>query len=397
MTEILLSSMLDGFSYPQSAHVSDLDDLVPLVVREYAAGITGVFLTNGIDALEPVSDGLIDYIASWIADPAVAPGQDVGWDYAFGDAYRTAHNVGGDPVTVAAAVALHLGARGHAGSWAVDLPQPCRLRWDGILLPEVDRLRVSSDDSSARIDYIAADGPGTAFLTEADGRWRTDAGPELAPLLHVDRHDVRFEVLVRDALAMRDYEDLLQRARPDVDPRMLEVFDQALDIVAGYAPEYLRWIARTVHQLFLLDPRPGRVESGSVEHYLGLVHLTEHPEPLPVAELLAHEATHQYMNVAAKLEPLDDGTDTNVYWSPAVQTERPVSKIVAAFHAFGNVLLFYRHCRAAGIANTGECDRQEALLGSWMNDLVPPVKDNPALTRTGNALCRPLLSALGFR
>jgi HEXXH motif-containing protein len=177
---------------------------------------------------------------------------------------------------------------------------------------------------------------------------------------------------------------------------MLVVFADALALLHRFTPEYLPWIDRTVHQLFLLSPRPSKVESGSVEHYLGLVHLTAHGEPLPVAELLLHEATHQYMNVLAKLQPLDDGTDDRLYWSPAVETDRPVSKIIAAFHAFGNVLLFYRWCRERGLPNAAECDRQEALLGGWMEHLVPPVVDNPAITDTGNALCQPLLEMLGL-
>ncbi len=388
--------MLDGFSYPQAEHAADLDQLVPLIVREYAAGITGAFLGRAVDALDSASEGLIDYLASWVADPTGEPAARLGWDYAFGDAYRTMHNLGGDPVTVGAAIGMHLGTLGCPGAWAVTLPAPRRLRWDEVLLPEAEQITVDSDGALCRIDYSGRHTTGSTCLAGLDGRWRADSGPDATELPRVDRYGVAFTVLTRDALGMRDYEDLLQRARVSVDPRMLHVFDQALDIVAGYTPQYLPWIARTVHQLFLIAPKPGRVESGSVEHYLGLVHLSEHPEPLPVAELLSHEASHQYMNVAAKIEPLDDGTDPDVYWSPAVQTERPVSKIVAAFHAFGNVLLFYRWCREAGLANRQECDRQEALLSSWMNDLVPPVKDNPALTVTGNALCRPLLAALGF-
>jgi HEXXH motif-containing protein len=177
---------------------------------------------------------------------------------------------------------------------------------------------------------------------------------------------------------------------------MLDVFADAFALLSEFAPEYLPWIARTIHQLFLLSPKPSKVESGSVEHYLGLVHLTAHGEPLPVAELLLHEATHQYMNVAAKLMPLDDGTDERRYWSPAVETQRPVAKIIAAFHAFGNVLLFYRRCAERGLPDQRECQRQEVLLGGWMENLVPPIRDNPAMTAVGNGLCRPLLRELGL-
>lgn len=391
-----LTTALDGFAYPQAAHVTALDELVPLIVREYGAGIVGAFLAHSVDELSSASDGMIDYLALWSTAPAGRPAARLGWDYALGDAYRTLHNTGGDPIGVSASIAMHLGARGCRGAWSVELPVPRRLRWDEFLLPLASRVQVHGDGNQARIDYSGEDAAGTLTLTADGDRWTAVGAPDIDELARVNRHGIAFTLLTRDALGMRDYEDLLERARPAVDPRMHAVFDQAIDIIAEYVPQYLPWIARTVHQMFLIAPKPGRVESGSVEHYLGLVHLSEHPEPLPVAELLAHEATHQYMNVLSKIEPLDDGTDTATYWSPAVQTERPVAKIVAAFHAFGNVLLFYRWCREAGLANRAECERQERLLGSWMADLVPPVRDNPALTRTGNALCRPLLAALGY-
>ncbi len=375
-----------------------LDDLVPLIVSEYGAGTVGAFLGREVETVGAAARGLVEYLGAWAAAPAStatqrAPGPTAGWDYSFGDAYRTLHNDGGDPVGVAASLAMHLGAQGLPGSWTADLDHRLRLRWGDWLLPETRQVTVETDGATARVTYATPTGRGSVELRVVDGRWHADGAD---PVTRVNRHGISFELLTRDALAMREYEDLLQRAVTQVDARMLDVFDQAIDIIAEFTPEYLPWVSRTVQQVFLIAPRPGRVESGSVEHYLGLVHLTQHPEPLPVAELLVHEATHQYMNVVAKLQPLDDGSDERTYWSPAVQTDRPVSKIVAAFHAFGNVILFYRHCRENGLGNQSECARQEALLGGWMDDFVPPIIDNPALTATGNGLCRPLLAELGY-
>lgn len=392
--------MLPAFSFPQKEFERSLDDLVAMVVREYAAGLVAALLPRCLEQVTTASSGLVEYVASWLADPSAdlpagGPGvpASVGWDYAFGDAYRTLHNTGGDPVSVTAAIALHLGARGHAGSWTLESPADVRPRWDEWLLPSSRRLDVTASGQHARVGYSGAAASGTVALSAVEGRWRADGGRRLA---RVDRHGVSFTLLTRDALSMREYEDLVDRAVIDIDPRMPGVFDEAVDIIATFTPEYLPWISRAVHQVFLITPRPGRVESGSVEHYLGLVHLTEHAEPLPVAELLVHEATHQHMNVAAKLMPLDDGSDTRTYWSPPVETHRPLSKIVAAFHAFGNVILFYRWCRERGLGNRAECERQEALLGGWMADLAPPVRDNPALTPVGRGLCDPLLRELGY-
>jgi HEXXH motif-containing protein len=68
--------------------------------------------------------------------------------------------------------------------------------------------------------------------------------------------------------------------------------------------------------------------------------------------------------------------------------------ILAGYHAFGNVLDFYRRCRAAGLPNETECERQERLLGGWLQELVQPLADNPALTATGRGLVDPLRERL---
>lgn len=390
-----LIDLLPGFSYPQADTSASMDVAVPMIVREYSAGLVGAYLGQQFAEIEAVSEGLAEYLGAWIADPAAlspgGPDPVPGWDYAFGDTYRSLVNGGYDSPRIVASVAAHLGACGQAGSWSVRLDRPLQLRWSDVLLPPATALQVSGEADRVDIAYEGPDGSGTETLQRSDDGWTGDHLPARA---RVSRHGTSFEVLTRDALAMRDYEDLIERALTSVPPKMYQVFDDALDIIKEYTPQYLPWTARTIHQMFLLSPNPGRVESGSVEHYLGLVHLSLHGEPLPVAELLVHEATHQYMNVIAKLEPLDDGSDPKRYWSPAVNTERPVSKIIAALHAFGNVILFYRSCRENGLANAAECERQEELLGGWMKHLAPPVVDNPALSATGNALCKPLLEQL---
>ncbi|PBA29001.1 hypothetical protein CKJ65_25160 [Mycobacterium intracellulare] len=393
-----LADLFPEFSCPRAGGAAVLDAAVPMIAREYATGLIGAYLGQQFEKISQCSDGILEYLGQWVTDPqrSVVEGQlpFLGWDYSFGDAYRSIMNGGHDAALVAASVAAHLGTCGIPGSWSIRLGQPVRLRWSGVLLPPATSVEVHCRRDKASIIFSGGPRAGTEELCRVDGAWLATNADSRAP---VSKHGIEFQLLTRAALAMRDYDDLLDRALPDVPPEMYQVFDEALDILARYAPQYLPWIARTIHQMFLLRPSRGKVESGSVEHYLGLVHLSLHSEPLPVAELLVHEATHQYMNVIAKVEPLDDGTDSKTYWSPAVNTQRPVAKIIAALHAFGNVMLFYRSCVENGMGNVSECERQEGLLREWMYHLVPPVIDNPSLSRTGNSLCQPLLDALRLR
>src|SRR4051794_38206012 len=280
-----LFDLLPGFSYPQDETRVGLDTAVPLIVREYAAGLVGAYAGRRYDELAAGSDGLLEYLGRWAADPETTPTDPdgSGWDYCYGDAYRSLMNGGYDACQVAASVAARLGACGVTGAWSVELSQPLRLRWGDCLLPPATQLSVHSGASEATIEHDGPAGSGVANLRREDGLWQGDRDHARR---RVARHGTSFEVLVREALAMRDYEDLIGRALEVVPERMYQVFDEALDIIATYTPQYLPWTARAIHQMFLLSPSPGRVESGSVEHYLGLVHLSLHNEPLPVAELL---------------------------------------------------------------------------------------------------------------
>jgi HEXXH motif-containing protein len=390
------SEMLEAFSFPWKEQTITLDEFVPLIVREYTAGLTAAFVGRHAAAIDAQSNGLIDFVSDWFCAAeersAIDP-PNLGWDYAFGDAFRSMFVTDAEHARIAAlaSIAGHLAAARRPARWNVSLDQPLQLRWGDWLLAPARRIEIISDGNDATV-RLEMDGQASVVnLQHRENQWTADAGHRM---LRARRHGVSIQLLAREALSMRDYEDLLGQALDDIDPRMVDVFADALDLLAEYAPEYLPWVARTVHQLFLLRPRRHTIESGSVEHYLGLVHLTAHGEPLPVAELLLHEASHQHMNVIAKLVPLDDGSDGKRYWSPAVETERPLSKIIAAFHAFGNVMRFYRRCAENGLPNQEECRRQEALLGRWMDHLVPPLRSNQALTGSGRGLCHPLIAEL---
>ena len=384
-----LEDAYPAFSCPAPEHVATLDALVPVVVREYGAGVCAAFVGRHGARIAAASRSLIEYLGTWFVEPSVVA--EGGWDYGFGNLYRSHSADAADHAWCCAVIAGQLGAAGLGGRWSASFERPGRLRWGRWLLPRATRLEVEGSGDAARIAYDGPDGPGEVRLARQDGEWRSTAGDEQR---RVARHGVAFDLLAREAIDLVDFREFDGRVVPAVEPRMVPVFHDALDIIRSYTPEYVPWVARVLHQVFLLQPTGERVESGSVENYLGLVHLSEHPEPLPVAELLVHEASHQYMNVVRKVEPLDDGSDSRTYWSPPVSANRPIAKIIAALHAFGNVQLFYRLCAARGLPNRAECERQEKIMQDWLDVLVPPTLDNPAMTASGNALCRPILRTL---
>ena len=109
-----------------------------------------------------------------------------------------------------------------------------------------------------------------------------------------------------------------------------------------------------------------------------------------LCELLVHEATHQYFHILTKLGPVDDGSDTALYYSPARQQERPLDFILLAYHAVGNMLLFHRQGLRANRASAAYRDQRIALFEDWAARLVAPLRGNGALTAVGHALWTPL-------
>ena len=73
-----------------------------------------------------------------------------------------------------------------------------------------------------------------------------------------------------------------------------------------------------------------------------------------------------------------------------MRKERPLSRILVAYHALANVRLFYESVRAARIDDGGYVDLYERKLSDTIAQLDAPLRDNPALTRLGRALYEPL-------
>jgi len=108
-----------------------------------------------------------------------------------------------------------------------------------------------------------------------------------------------------------------------------------------------------------------------------------------VAEMLVHEACHQYFYLVRRLGPVHDLADTQLYYSPAVDRERRLDRIVMAYHAFANVLCFYRTAMGSGMEDE-VCARVESELQDDVVLMERTLVGNPALTALGAALVEPL-------
>ncbi len=90
----------------------------------------------------------------------------------------------------------------------------------------------------------------------------------------------------------------------------------------------------------------------------------------------------------------DDGSDGQRYWSPLKGAERSLGQLLAGYHASGNVVLLYRAC-AGRLDDGGHGAFRLAALLPVLHATEAHLRDSPALTPVGRALCEPLMELLG--
>ena len=150
------------------------------------------------------------------------------------------------------------------------------------------------------------------------------------------------------------------------------------------------WIGRALRFVSPIHELPNVMRSGSGRQWPGVAEISYCCEPVAIAEMLVHEATHQYYNILLMVEPVTDGSDQKLYYSPVRRCERPIEMILLAYHAFANVLLFYRCCRMKGLLDGGFCERNEKELLPDLRSLEASLRTTSSLTEVGNSLWKPL-------
>ena len=224
---------------------------------------------------------------------------------------------------------------------------------------------------------------------EPTGAWAAD-GVEPLPSVGVSRS---IYLLDASAPAAGDREQGFEGVEPveSIDAAMIQRFREAFDVLAAGATEYLRWVELILRGI-VVTPRVEsfRVVSGSGSAMPGMIHASYPAGLMDIAEILVHESAHQYFYMLERVGPVDDGTDRSLYWSPPIRKERPLRRILIAYHALANVRLFYEAVRAARVDDGGYVDLNEQTIVDSLAELDAPLRGNPALTRFGRALYEPL-------
>lgn len=379
-----------GYSCP---HEELEDSLLIQIASAHARETVRRFIQYFSERLRQHGEGIIELFDNSLDENEIEDFATV-WDPAYGYCYAAMLNPNCLDVTnVAATLALRLGARGHRGEWHLVLEDPTvRLRWDRWLLPLAERITVNSDGHSAAIQCHRGASSVLVRLARTDVGWAGEGADQL-PTFGTRSNPIT--LLTKAALSPRDYYQLPAEVDDRVDQGFLKACQSVIGIMTEYAHPYLTWVERTVRYIVVLKQQgdKGQKYSGSSSGDCGLIHACVTHDPIRMAEILVHEAAHQYYYLLCRLGAVDDGTDQRLYFSPLVRTNRPLHRILLAYHAVANIILFARMLRTNGAPQTATfSQQQENVLLEELSLLEKPLRNNPALTAIGRAIVDPLIA-----
>jgi HEXXH motif-containing protein len=374
-----------GFSGPQRRIDAGLLDAL---AAEHARGYIERFREEFRPELKQRTAGVLDVLDGWLSQKSDF---DTAWDPAFAAIARTCLSQSRPSADViarrAAGLALCLGRRGECNEWEAALARSTRLRWGRWLLPAGHRIEVSNRRGRRTILIQTANGPFKVDFVRGRGDWHSRQARGLQRV-RMERHQCL--VMARSGLPTLEFQCQGFRYSGEPQEDMVAACGRAVALLRRHAPQYLRWVDRVLRGVIPCRALTTAYRSGSDVHQPGLVQMSFPAGAAAHAEMLVHESAHQYFYLLTRLGPVDDGSDRELHYSPVRQTRRPIDKILLAYHAFANVLLFYRECQRSRLKDGGYCRVNEKELLPQIQQLEVPLRSSRALTPLGRALWEPL-------
>jgi HEXXH motif-containing protein len=338
--------------------------------------------------LEGQAEGLKDFLEGWLEQDSSF---EEAWSPFFGALHEALLQQGepeaDDILGRAGSLGLHLIAAGYEGAWSLYFESPVRLRFDRVLLPATDWLKVTAGADQARLELA---GNCTLQLIKSGLTWVYEGTKAVVlPQLMMGGRPVTF---LSAAIFDSQEAALFETVTPALEDitTTLQMFEQAKAIIAESCPEYLEWIGRVIRGIVPVETLGEARCSGSDTYRPGLIYISTDESPIYLAEAMIHEATHQYMFLLTRLGPLENGADPTLYYSPVKQRTRPIGAIALAYHAFANVLFFYRGCVAQGLEDDEYLQEHRERVVEQLADLEKALRTSTGLSPQGRAIWEPL-------
>lgn len=377
------------FALPQLEYDERFGESIALI---HARALVKLFVDRYSDVISQRSNGLLGLLDRWLWSNSQF---ETIWDPSFGALQWALESGEPDPVEIATRLALRIGVAGQPGDWTARLERDVSLRWERWILPTGNCLSVMNEGTRVRIDIVGHRGHTESLWFQCeDTRWHTADAEYLLP---IDEHGQLYLVpqsAVVDQLAIEDeFHSIVTFPGPT--PELAHSYATALELLRRCTPMYFDWVVRVLRGIVPCQcGDSSRTRSSSWLEAPGTVLVSAGPTPVLIAEMLVHEACHQYFYLLRRLGPVNDTSDSTLYYSPAVDRDRPLDRILMAYHAFANVLLFYEAALSSDLKEDLDCVRTVVRLREDVELMEGPLRDNIALTPLGYALVQPLMERL---
>jgi len=378
-----------GFSCPQ---VGLDEQFLEFVAVEHARAVTRELLGRHADDLQERAPGVRELFGRWAASAASFS---TTWHPAFARCHQALMNGEGQSViNDAICLALHLSASVRDAVWRATFHAATRVRWDRWTLAPGNEIDVRVAGATAHISVLSNGIPHSYEFQRTRGKWERVCGEtDVFPI--VVGVSPRVLLWAPAALAEVDWADGEPSYPCDVPAaEIVASIRSAVAILRRAAPAYWPWVRRVLRGVIPVGGSNLVIRSSSSSDRPGLIGISFPAPPIAIAEMLVHESSHQYFHLLSRLQQPDDGTDTTLYYSPVRRTGRPLRGILVAYHAFANVLLFYRLTKRYRVEDGGYCAREARKLVPQLRELELPLRSSRALTMTGHALWEPLARQL---
>jgi HEXXH motif-containing protein len=365
------------------------DELLNAIVGSHGTGITAWLVREHEDRISTASPDLHSYLREWSISSSTF---DVCWHRSFGAAGLMVQRVPVDPLAIAIGIGLRLAETGCLGTWDVHVPG-LTLLVGSTLLRGVEHLSIDESPTGTYVSVRLSTGRRIELASTTD---RPEAGADVESLRALNGS--ASICLLPDADVFRvggkEYAFREVPVLGSINDETAASFDEGCNLLRDVAPTYGQWVERALRGILISrEEDSSKRINGSAEIAPGIIHASSGMRPVDVVEVLVHEASHQYFYMLERAGPMDDGSDSTRYWSPPVGGDRPLSRILIAYHAFANIRLLYECIRESPVARADLLGYVEANI-EYVDEMVAgldePLMLSDALTPLGYGVYAPL-------
>ena len=283
-----------------------------------------------------------------------------------------------DPLWPAVRAALHMQSLGEQISFRAELAAPKRLTRGGRVSPAALRVQAIGHDAGVKPVH----GSGPSMLDSWDALSALPGDGMGVPL--IDLQALEAFPFGNDVPWCEESSDAV-----------ITNLRQAFGVLQEYAPAYLPWVRETLRYVVpVLPPAPGVRRSHSVKGLHGVVFMSFPASPIKTAETLVHECAHQHYHLAEEWFRLHNGRDERSYYSVYVRKDRPIDRVLIAFHAFANVVLFHRACIEANAPFADVCQSIVDENVPHLAEFKTFLEGTNGLTKAGRAMWEPAMARM---